>query len=110
MQNTRLNRLVDLATGQLGRWLRNPWRRLSVQIICLLFGFFLGSALSTAAGQRAELDIVVAAILAALTELVSWLAFVRRANTPRPLWVDFLNTIKIGLIYSLFVEAFKLGS
>lgn len=110
MQNTRLNRLVDVATGQLGRWLRNPWRRLSVQIICLLFGFFLGSALSTVAGQRAELDIVVAAVLAALTEFVSWLTFARRSNTPRPQWIDFLNTMKIGLIYSLFVEAFKLGS
>ena len=28
----------------------------------------------------------------------------------RPLWIAILNSLKLGLIYGLFVEAFKLGS
>jgi hypothetical protein len=110
MQDTRLNRLVDLTVGQLNRWLRNPWRRLSVQIISLLLGFFLGTSISTIAGQRAELDVYVAAILVALAELTSRITYSRRLNIGRSLPIDLLNTLKIGLTYSLFVEAFKLGS
>jgi uncharacterized membrane protein len=66
MQNTRLNNLLDTITRSLSQWFLNPWRRLSLILISFLFGFFLGSAVSTTAGQKAELDIVVAAFLVIL--------------------------------------------
>jgi hypothetical protein len=110
MQQTRLNRLFDRLTGELGNWLSNPWRRWSVLIISLLLGNFLGTAISTISGQTAELDIVVAAILVALTEFVSRVVYGSRPNTARSLVVQIPNALKLGLIYSLFVEAFKLGS
>ena len=66
MQNTRLNNLFDAIARRLGQWFLNPWRRLSLLIISFLFGFFLGTAISTTAGQKAELDIVVAAIFSAV--------------------------------------------
>lgn len=117
MQNTRLNRLVDGLLDESGRWIQNPWRRTSLLIISLLFGNFLATALSTVSGQRAEWDVAIAAILTALTELSNW--FVYGIN--RPVQVDaagrrtrfsteFLNALKIGLVYGLFLEAFKLGS
>ncbi len=109
MQNTRLNNLFDAITGQLGRWLFNPWRRLSVLTISLLFGFFLGTAVATTAGQSANLDIITAAILVALCEIVDRIYYRRRLEA-RNFWVEALNALKIGLTYSLFVEAFKLGS
>lgn len=110
MQNTRLNSLVSVTIARLGDWLRNPWRRLSVIVISLLLGNFLGSAIATIAGQRAELDILVAALLVTLTELVSRLYYSNRSVVGRWFFVEVLNTLKVGLIYSLFVEAFKLGS
>ncbi len=110
MQNTRLTNLIDGTADRLGLWLRNPWRRLSVLIISLLLGNFLGSAVSTVSGQRAELDIVIAAVLVAITELVSFIAYRSRPETGRSLLVQTLNVFKVGFIYSLFVEAFKLGS
>ena len=110
MQNTRLNRLVDVLSTQLWGWLRNPWRRISLLIISLLFGIFLGSSIPAIAGQAAEWDIVVAGLLAALTEFVNWIVYQVSRRVERSLWVDILNYLKIGLIYSLFVEAFKLGS
>ncbi|HLO48807.1 MAG TPA: DUF565 domain-containing protein [Kamptonema sp.] len=110
MQNTRLNRLVDVLSAQLGGWLQNPWRRISLLIISLLFGFFLGGALSTIAGQAAEWDIFVAGMLVALTEFLNWIVYRVSQRVERSLWIDILNCLKIGLIYSLFVEAFKLGS
>lgn len=118
MQNTRLNTLFDRSLGQFGRWLRNPWRRLSVLIISLLLGNFLATIVSTVSGQRAEIDVIVAALLMLFTEAVSWLVYRgdRRglqqgaAEAARPLLLELLNGVKIGLTYGLFVEAFKLGS
>jgi hypothetical protein len=110
MQNTRLTTLFDASLDRLGGWLRNPWRRLSVVVISLLFGNFLGPAISTVAGQEARLDIVAAALLVAATEAISWLAYRTRPNVARSLVIVIPNAIKIGVVYSLFVEAFKLGS
>ncbi|PSB24280.1 DUF565 domain-containing protein [Stenomitos frigidus] len=110
MQNTRLNSLVDVTIERLNGWLSNPWRRSSVLIISLLFGNYLGPAISLVAGQRGQLDIVVAALLVALMELVSVVVYRRKPQATRSLLLDCLNAIKVGLTYSLFVDAFKLGS
>lgn len=110
MQNTRLNGLFDTVSNNLGGWLRNPWRRLSVLIISVLFGNFLGTAAATIAGQRAELDVIVAGILVLLTELVSFLTYQSNPAIRGSLLLQFTNALKIGFTYSLFVEAFKLGS
>ncbi len=124
MQNTRINNLIDRLAVQSGRWLRNPWRRLSLVVISLLFGFFLGTAVPTTAGQRATWDVFAALILILFTEAVSWFVYgsnrrspaavegqPSRASVPmRSLLTQMLNALKIGLTYGLFVEAFKLGS
>ncbi|MBD3882890.1 DUF565 domain-containing protein [Phormidium tenue FACHB-886] len=115
MQNTRLNILVDGLVGQFSRWLQNPWRRLSVLLISLLGGNFLATTVSTVAGQKADIDVVVAGLLVLITELVSWLMYRfdrrrPRQDEPNPLIFELLNGVKLGLTYGLFVEAFKLGS
>ena len=110
MQNTRLSSLVDTIAGQLRTLFFNPWRRLSLLAISLLFGFFLGAAVSTIAGQSAAWDIFAAGILVVLTEVIDRIYYSRNRILRRSLWVETLNALKIGLIYSLFIEAFKLGS
>lgn len=111
MQNTRLNRLVDAIASRVGGWFGNPWRRLSLLTISLLFGVFLGTAIPTTAGQAADWDIIGAGLLVAFTEVASRLFYVaNRQGGSRPLWAEMLNALKIGLTYSLFIEAFKLGS
>lgn len=110
MQNTRLNGLLNAIALQLRRWFFNPWRRLSLLIIGLLLGFFLGSAVSLSSGQRGISDILAAGIVVLFTEVVDRIYYSRSQRLERPLWVESLNAFKIGLTYSLFVEAFKLGS
>ncbi|MGA7935261.1 MAG: DUF565 domain-containing protein [Kovacikia sp.] len=110
MQNTRLNTLIGVTTEFLGEWLRNPWRRLSVLIISLLLGNFLGPAISLISGQTQGVDIVVAAILVGIVELISWIAYRSKSETARSMLIQIPNALKVGLVYSLFVEAFKLGS
>jgi cation transporter-like permease len=120
MQNTRLSTAIDRGSRQFKLWIENPWRRTSAIIISLLFGNFFASVLSTSTGQKAELDIILAALVLGTTETISWLtygsAIGRRRDEnnallgQRPLWIGILNGVKIGTIYGLFVEAFKLGS
>ena len=113
MQRTRLSTLIESASNQFGRWVFNPWRRLSLVVIGLLFGNFFGIAISSIAGQAAELDVVVSAILLILVELTNWLVYRRppqNESRQRSLFLEVLNALKIGMVYSLFVEAFKLGS
>jgi len=118
MQNTRLNNLFDFILTQLSRWFANPWRRISVILISLLSGIFLGTAISTTAGQTADWDVVAAGILILFTETVSRLVYGgSRRRTPSPealsrssLFSESVNAVKIGLTYSMFLEAFKLGS
>lgn len=107
MQDTRLTRILGTTADRLGVWFRNPWRRLSAQVISLLGGFFVASALAAIAGQAAIWDTQVAAVLVVMVELVSWLM---ARLKPRPLWLELLNYAKVGFIYCLFLEAFKLGS
>ena len=121
MQNTRLNTLIDRIFQQFTQWAENPWRRLSLIIISLLFGNFLASAIATSTGQRTDLDIFISLILVIGVELISWLTYGTIAGQrkpgkynlilgQRPILIAILNNLKTGLIYGLFVEAFKLGS
>lgn len=115
MQDTRLSRLFEQSLGRLGSFLRNPWRRTSVLIISLLGGNFFATLTSTVAGQQADLDVIVSLLLVGVAEAISWVVYRtdRRRLDPlvqRSLLLEMLNGFKLGTMYGLFVEAFKLGS
>jgi uncharacterized membrane protein YoaK (UPF0700 family) len=111
MQRTRLNTLFDDFFGRINQFFSNPWRRSSLILLSLFFGFFIGGAVSTTVGQAALWDVMVAVIILIFAELVSQFAYRRVSlGKPRPLWIDILNIFKIGVTYSLYLEAFKLGS
>ncbi|MGD1867145.1 MAG: DUF565 domain-containing protein [Phormidesmis sp.] len=152
MQRTRLNTLFTQATLQFRQWVFNPWRRLSLIVMSLLFGNFFATAISATAGQTAKLDVTISAILVIFVEVISWIYYRfaprrrvdgrgrDRLGTVEPSATDVrllddallpsglesgvdlgpvrsrstlaesLNAFKLGMIYGLFVEAFKLGS
>ena len=114
MQRTRINNLITSAGQQLELLFINPWRRIALSLISILLGFFMGSAIVTTAGQDAVWDVPAAATLFILIELVSRFVYGYRPKSPKnmrfPLWLNTLNLFKIGVTYSLFLEAFKLGS
>ena len=117
MQRTRLNTLVSVTGDRLELLFSNPWRRIALSLICILLGFFMGSAIVTTAGQDAIWDVPAATVLLTFVELSSKFVYSRRNRQPitslptrRSLYLDVFNLFKIGLTYSLFLEAFKLGS
>jgi len=103
-QSTRLQRSFGGLVQQLETWAANPWRRLSVLSIAALFGFLVGSAITSVAGVLGQMDPVGALIIVLGTEVTVRL---RRAGSPT-LVEQVLNVSRIGLLYGLFLEAFKL--
>ncbi len=114
MQRTRLNNLITILEVKLELLFSNPWRRIALSFISILMGFFMGSAIVTTAGQDAAWDVTGAATLFVFTEIVSKLVYSRKVSNPNQfrnsLLMNTLNLFKIGVTYSLFLEAFKLGS
>ncbi len=107
MQRTRINLLIDLANQRLQALFTNPWRNLALSLISLLLGIFIGTAVITTAGQAAYYDVPAAGFLLLFSEIVSRLVYGGRR---RSLLFRVVNIFKMGLTYSLFLEAFKLGS
>ena len=117
MQNTRLTTLVRGTLARFTSFTTNPWRRISLVIIGFLLGNFLGTAIITTTGQIAIWDLAAASLLVVFTELISYLVYRRSGSRVVSLDTDgtvlfpeILNALKIGITYSLFIEAFKLGS
>ena len=112
MQQTRLNTLLFLLAERIGDFFSNPWRRLSLTVISLLFGFFSASAVSTFSGQEAMWDVIASLLILIVSEAISIVVYGRnsRDKKKRSLFWSCLNYFKLGITYGLFVEAFKLGS
>jgi Protein of unknown function (DUF565) len=111
MQDTQINRFnrfthsIAIRTLQ---WLQNPWRRSFFMLIGLLGGFYLGNSISALSGQTAKLDVSIAAFMIVVTEGISRLVYGSKSKTPA-LTGDIINALKIGVTYSLFLDALKLG-
>ncbi|MCS6960728.1 MAG: DUF565 domain-containing protein [Pseudanabaenaceae cyanobacterium SKYGB_i_bin29] len=106
MQGTRLNDLLAVGAEIIGGELQRQWYIHCLRLIALLGGFFSASVIITWAGQRAVWDIIASLFLLAFVELISWLTY-------KQTWLQgkaSLNLYKIGLLFGLAVEAFKLSS
>ena len=81
----------------------------SLNLVSLLSGFYLSTILSTIPAQTGDWNIINASIIVTINEIFSKF-FYSYYKKHKPLLIDITNSIKIGIIYGLFVDAFKLGS
>lgn len=103
-QSTRLYKSFGQLPSGLEIWAKNPWRRLSLYLIVLLSGFLLGSAITAVAGVLGQLDPVAALLVVLGTEFTIRARAAGRSSLIRQL----MNLGRIGFLYGLFVEGFKL--
>ena len=106
LQSTRLQINLGQAVVRLNSWAENPWRRLSLLAIALLSGFLLGSSITSVAGVLGQMDPVAALLVVLATELT-----VRRSRGNNANWTltqKLLDLGRVGFLYGLFLEAFKL--
>jgi hypothetical protein len=107
-QQTRFQRELVNAGDQLVRWASNPWRRGSLQLITLLLSFSLGGVVASIGGQIGQSD-PVGALLCVLT--MEWAVRARgrlRRREGDRLPLQLLDMARIGLLYGLLLDGFKL--
>jgi hypothetical protein len=108
-QLTRYERLQERLGNHVLLSFVGPWRRRSVGVLTLLIGFFLGNNLTSyylqTIGQRPLVVFGLVAIIEVMVRLRT-----RVQAEPWPLaWLG-LDNLRIGVVYAVVLEAFKLGS
>ena len=86
-----------------------PFTNLSINIASLLLGFYFSTILSTIPAQTGDWNIINASIISTVNEILSKKFYSSKMKS-KSIIIDLINSIKIGIIYGLFVDAFKLGS
>lgn len=81
---------------------------LSINLISLLLGFFIATFLSTMPAQTGDSSIIASAIIITCNEIISKVVYNKQND--EIIIVSIIKYTKIGIMYGLFVEAFKLGS
>ncbi|QEY31759.1 DUF565 domain-containing protein [Synechococcus sp. RSCCF101] len=109
LQLTRYERLQQRGRDVLAGWLGGTWRRRSFSILSLLGGFYAGSNLTVyylqKIGQRPLVVLVLVLVLEVLVRIRSHLRL-----TPSPLPWLMVDNARIGVVYAVVIEAFKVGS
>ncbi|MDA0716849.1 MAG: DUF565 domain-containing protein [Cyanobacteria bacterium] len=110
LQPTRFNRAIEQLGTQLLGNLRGNWSHRSSVVLALLLGFYSGSNLTAYVlllipGGR---PVAVLAMLL-LVELVVRLRGRLVRATPGLGWV-LVDNLRIGMVYAVVIEAFKLGT
>lgn len=107
-QQTRFQTTIAEAGVRLQSWALNPWRRLSLLLVILLISFAIGVGLGTISGALDQMDLVAAVICVALLEVsIRSRRALRRSQGDR-LLLQLVDMARIGLLYGLLLEGFKL--
>ena len=107
-QSTNLHKNFGMALERLSDWTINPWRRISLYVIIFLTGFFLGSSLGMINGTLALMDPVGAFFTVLIIEILVRVRRNLHSSKTSLILLNLLDMIRLGLLYGLFTEGFKL--
>jgi len=110
---TALSYVVNSLPGQLiedsESYLSSPSRLIVASALSILFGFFGSTSATTIIGSVADWDPLAALVLLLITEgFTKWYYKSEARKTSRLL--QLMNAFKIGLIFGMTVDAFKLST
>ncbi len=110
LQRTRFNRALEQLGSQVLGNLRGNWRFRSTVVLALLLGYYTGSNLTafvlvrTPGGRP-----MVVLLMVLLVELIVRLRGRLVSSQPGLGWV-VIDNLRIGVVYAVVLEAFKLGT
>tara|TARA_B100000131_G_C18082911_1_gene598923 strand:+ start:459 stop:800 length:342 start_codon:yes stop_codon:yes gene_type:complete len=107
-QSTGLNQNFANVLIRLELWVENPWRRYSLLLILFFGGFVIGTSLGMINGVLALMDNIGAFFVVALIEIMIRLRSKISFNKKYHFLLQVIDSTRIGLIYGLFMEGFKL--
>ncbi len=109
LQRTRFDRLQRRLGDQLLGGVRGSWRRRSLSVLALLLGFYGGENVTALWLERVGQRPVVVLTLVLLLEVVVRVRTRVVREQPGLGWV-MADNLRLGLVYAVVLEAFKLGS
>jgi hypothetical protein len=107
-QQTRFQRRIAQAAEALEGWAINPWRRFSLLLIVLLMALVVGGGLGSITGALAFFDPVSALVAVLVIETAVRIRGRLLAGRRDRLILQLIDMARIGLLYGLLLDGFKL--
>ncbi|MFM7548472.1 MAG: DUF565 domain-containing protein [Cyanobacteriota bacterium] len=114
-QPTRFARLTDaMATSLFGAF-RGSWRRRSVLLLSLLLGFYAGGNITAYVvvrfpGGRPAMVLAIVLLLELVVRLRSRTMPPLPDGQPAPFGWMVADNLRLGVVYAVVLEAFKVGT
>jgi len=108
MQKTRFTVFYDSLNLVLLGFLKSSWKDKSLNLLSILFGYFLFANFITKFISEGKNELLMIPVIIILFEIIIRMKPPRNSNIYL-VWM-FLDKIRIGAVYALILEAFKLGS
>ena len=108
MQNTKFSRINDKFNKLLFGFLSSSWKSKSVNLISVLTGYFLFANFVTKFISEGKNELLMIPVIIFFFEIIIRMKPLRKSNFFL-LWM-LLDKVRIGAVYALILEAFKLGS
>lgn len=108
-QSTRFNKVQEALTEQLLGWISSSWYKKSLSLLSLLAGYYLAANLTSIYLNFTKLQSIGALGLLLLVELQVRLR-TRFNTTKNSIFWLVSDNLRVGGVYAVVLEAFKLGS
>ena len=108
MQNTRFSNISSKISKLFFGFLESSWKSKSINLISILLGYFLFANFITKFISEGKNELIMIPVIIIIFELIIRIKPLMKSNMYL-LWM-FLDKIRIGAVYALILEAFKLGS
>ena len=108
-QSTRFYKLQEVLSKQLLGWVSSSWYQKSLGLIALLMGYYLAANLTSIYLNFTRLQSVGALGLLLLIEINVRVRSISNINKNKLIWM-MSDNLRMGAVYAVILEAFKLGS
>ena len=108
MQKTRFAVFYDSINLVFLGFFRSSWKDKAINLLSILFGYFLFANFITKFISEGKNELIMIPIIIIIFEIIIRIKPLKKSNIYL-LWT-LLDKIRIGAVYALILEAFKLGS
>ena len=108
MQKTKFSKINDQFNNLLFGFLSSSWKSKSINVISVLTGYFLFANFATKFISEGKNELIMVPIIIVFIEII---IRIKPPSSSRfyDLW-SVIDKLRIGAIYAVILEAFKLGS
>ena len=108
MQKTRFSLFYDSLNLDLIGFLKSSWKDKAINLLSILFGYFLFANFITKFISEGKNELLMIPVIIIFFEIIIRMRPLRKSNIFM-IWM-LLDKVRIGAVYALILEAFKLGS